>query len=176
MAFKHYQGTPPAVRAAWRCPSCGAPNTGALEDGCVACGVGKDAKPAAQVIYPEEGGDSNFKQWWDAQPVVELSRLSTYEVAKRAWEAAVHVYWERKATPHSEVAEVPTAGRGWSMELVDPQQGRVIPDPRTHATVVAALAFYLDNTLRYGAVPGQLSAEECSQLIAKLSPEEVASE
>lgn len=50
-------------------------------------------------------------------------------------------------------------------------------DTRGQATVLAALAFYRDNMLSYGAVPGQLSAEECNQLIAKLQPaEEVPSE
>ena len=43
-------------------------------------------------------------------------------------------------------------------------------DPRQRDTILAALAFYRDNQLAYGVVPGQLSAEECSALIAKLQP------
>ena len=51
-------------------------------------------------------------------------------------------------------------------------QGEQMVDQRTKQTILAALAFYRDSTLAYGAIPGQLSAQEVSELINKLSPTE----
>lgn len=42
----------------------------------------------------------------------------------------------------------------------------------THQTILAALAFYRDNVLNYGAIAGQLDAAGVTALIARLTPEE----
>ncbi len=45
-------------------------------------------------------------------------------------------------------------------------------DDRVQQTLLAALAAYRDNYLAYGGIPGQLSAQEVTELITKLTPKE----
>jgi hypothetical protein len=40
--------------------------------------------------------------------------------------------------------------------------------PKAHATLVAALRFYQENTLVYGPLEGQLTSDEVDQLVASL--------
>ena len=54
----------------------------------------------------------------------------------------------------------------------DPQVGPRQADARTHQTILAALAAYRDNYLAYGGIVGQLSAQEVTELITKLTPKE----
>jgi hypothetical protein len=49
-------------------------------------------------------------------------------------------------------------------------QTRVLDDA-TRATVLAALRFYEENSLRYGATEGQLTAKQVKALVARLDPE-----
>lgn len=61
-----------------------------------------------------------------------------------------------------------------------PPQDRPEQDTRevgaeTLATILAALAFYRDHQLGYGAIPGQLDADAVTALITRLTPEEAHS-
>jgi hypothetical protein len=78
---------------------------------------------------------------------------------------------QRAVLPASAPARSTTGG--WVLAMIDPQTKEpTLTDARTQDTILAALAFYRDNQLAYGAVPGQLSAQECTALIAQLSPQE----
>lgn len=179
MAFRHFGGSVPPVRVAWTCPTCGDKQVGPLEDGCTTCTAGADARKAEQALAlggpkTDEGGDLNFLKWWDAH-ATEFQHADVYNIAKAAWEEAYHQAWYGKeAVPpaRSVTIAAPTTG-GYLLAMVTPESHEsILTDQRTHATILAALAFYRDNQLAYGGLSGQLDAAEVSALITKLTPRE----
>jgi len=186
MAFRHFQGSPPVVHAAWTCPTCGAKNVGALEDGCPACKVGQDAQVAGHApvdLTPVRAVVNAYVAWREGLRVQDLpdafdDQLQFAFTAGAAWQRE-QAAPAGNATPTrgdggNESSVAATTG-GWVLLMV-PKHGdandEVGVDTRTQGTILAALAFYRDNQLAYGAVPGQLSAQECTALIAQLSPQE----
>lgn len=188
MPLKFWEGSVPNTRAAWSCPSCGAPNTGALPDGCVACGAGKDggkvATPFARTLAHTETVDeahAAFLEW--ASTLKDLASQPLREHGEAAFKAGAA--WQRQhqiqptAGPLTALAPLvggtaaaPPLG-GFMLALVHPEtHDTQVPDPRAHQTILAALAFYRDNQLGYGPLPGQLSAAEVTSLITQLSPQE----
>lgn len=187
MALRHYQGTPKPVAAVWHCPTCKAENTGPLEAGCPRCKAGADAKkvgpkpppaapPAPLVSAPEPEpiepmlrtpSRQAFETWCiDAQcdPNEEV-------IAWDAWEAGIA--WQlAQAREVSTPTTLPVATA--QLILVVNEQEMQPLDPRARLTILEALKFYRDNHLGYGAQPGQLTADEVTDLIAQLSPEETA--
>ncbi len=183
MAFRHGQhGAITNKGVVWHCPSCNAENTGALEAGCQACKAGADAAIAAgQAQHPIAGNP--FEAWLDEQYPTGVD-TSHFVIARKAWVAGVQYgQWQQQQT--APVGNTPQAGSGggtgstpaapeggYTVELISPRHVHLPVDPQTHATILAALAFYRDNQLAYGVIPGQLSAQECTQLITQLSPPE----
>ena len=179
MALKHYAGG--GLREAstvWKCPTCGAENTGKLEAGCSACGAGGDAKKAAEAEAAFRAGPSpsSARLAFEAflrEPAGPHDLWDAFEAGVR-WAMDLQgkvTAQDRPAPP--EAPAVPPGG--FRMALVDytlPQPLPILVEARTQTTVVAALAFYRDNQLAYGALPGPLSAAEVDTLIAQLTPPE----
>lgn len=200
MALRHYKGGLPTAPAptAWKCPSCLAVNMGPLEAGCVQCGAGADGahkgqapveSPGAAVPAPPQSQARPLSQARGAEPP---SRVDVPSGAAEAWEAWV----EQRAGSEVNwglVRGAFMAGVAW----VQGQQQEVAPElpqapdlylylvnretmaedglqgmanDATRNTVLAALAFYRDNALSYGSVPGQLSAQQVTELIDRLTP------
>jgi hypothetical protein len=182
MALKHWGGTPREPLAEWRCPTCGTEQTGPLKAGCQACGAGADGRKVEE------------------KPVGASAPLVQSGVAKRPAEPLAQApvrpeylgfdEWQRQYPNADDLLEAFMAGVAWARaQAVVPE---VIPSTRPSAapttlvqmdiafsdaatceTIIAALAFYRDNQLQYGAVPGQLTAEQVTDLITRLSPQEV---
>lgn len=207
MAFRHYGGTPAPVRVAWRCPTCGSENTGALEEGCASCRAGADAAKSSDprrgpgppttesLLQSMTGGPQEllgllppnvvpvvlaFRAWVKAE--IPLDHIADPAQLQKAFIAGAAWAREQQAAPagtgtltSSEGGNERTlaAAQGsWVFMLAHLETQEEIPvDHRTHFTILAALAFYRDNQLAYGAVPGQLDAQECSALIDKLTPQ-----
>ncbi len=131
---------------------------------------------------------------WSTEFALQVvdGRYSPQRIAEIAFLAGVEWIEKQQAAPAgnasngvggNERPEAATEG-GWGIALIDPRSKgeemdpawelTEIVDPRAHATIVAALAFYLDNQLGYGAIPGQLTAAECRSLIEKLKEPEGA--
>lgn len=187
MAFRHFAGTPPAPAAGWKCPSCAVLNTGPLEGGCTSCHAGD---PKAQRVRqpidrsPLRAVVNAFMEWRRGLadlPEALDDQLQYAFTAGAAW-AQTQAAPAGNA-PHTGsgggVESTPAAAiseGGWTMALcpADPDVALRQADPRTHATIVAALASYRDNFLAYGNLDGQLTAAEVSELILKLTPKEIA--
>jgi hypothetical protein len=173
MAFRHYTGTVQTKASVWRCPTCNAEVTTPLEQGCPQCNAGRDAAQARaakamEQALPSTQSRTPLEQWVYARYPEGLDTAG-WVIAQGAWDAAIR--WEnRQRKEHTEVAKVP-AGGSWELAMISAGEHDKL-DPRAHQTIVAALAFYRDNQLAYGAVPGLLSAQECSELIEKLQPQE----
>ncbi len=181
--LRFWEGTIPNTRAAWNCPTCGAPNTGPVPDGCVACGAGKDggkvATPFARTLTHTETVDeahAAFLEW--ASTLKDLASQTLREHGEQAFKAGAA--WQRQMLDNvvrvvvgTGPATTPTAQGGFMLALVHPEtHDTQLPDPRVQQTILAALAFYRDNQLGYGPLPGQLSAAEVTSLITQLSPQE----
>ncbi len=189
MAFRHGEhGVLTTKSAIWFCPSCGKENTGPLEAGC-ACGVYKDAKKVTPVVKDNiiipafdpkslDPQEVAFSQWYNKSS----DHLDAHDMSREAFAAGVA--WAR-GNPLPRPVPLPSdavvASGGWNLAMThsdpstwgDPEHMNTPLDKRAQETIKAALAFYRDNTLQYGPIPGQLSAAECTQLIATLSaPEE----
>lgn len=180
MAFKHYGGSTPAGPAEWICPSCQHVNTVPLKAGCQACRAGADARKVEEIplVPPRTAGASDedhaFYTWvLNARPqwhpsASETDKLKEAFMAGVAWAQAqptlggtVHSYNATATTPvrvEDGVARIVIEGFSTEAEQV------------TRATVLAALAFYRDNVLGYGSMPGQLDAAGVDALIARLTP------
>jgi hypothetical protein len=198
MGFRFYAGTPPVVHTTWKCPTCGTANTGPLEEGCAMCKVGADATPA-QAALPQTGDPiidpvySAFLTW--AETLHDVANQTLRQHGEAAFRAgAAWATGNRTPLPAplpvtpSMLLVTPAIGAvswvtstngqppitsegGWMLAMVPPDTHEpTLIDQRTQATVLAALMFYRDNQLGYGAVPGQLSAQECAALIVKLTP------
>lgn len=172
MAFRHGDhGTLTRQGVVWKCPSCGRENATPLEQGC-ACGAGADATVATERVVLDEVSriDSPFEAW---MRITYPQGVTTNEwvVAHAAWEAGVA--WAGRAQGQSS-DPIPSGSQGgYVLGLVKTSDlSSTVMEVRTQATILAALDFYLGNQLAYGAVPGQLSAAECQELIAKLRPVE----
>lgn len=191
MALKHWQGSIPNKPVAWHCPSCTAENTGPLERGCTSCHAGDPAY--AKVAVQREAHNELVQRQQHPDGVLEgaSTAFDTWYTGPESgrdtgWAAfAAGVRWARtQAAPAGNAltegvgsTERPEAAPqgGWMLALIPPGSGALDAqdvDPRTQATVLAALAFYKDNQLGYGDIPGQLTATECSQLIAQLQEQE----
>jgi hypothetical protein len=182
MALRHYQGSIQEKPAAWSCPSCGRSNTTPLEQGC-ACGVGRDAKVAAQAQQVVEaiaerrdalsrntpGIDNAFDSWYATGPEEQRDLAWKAFVAGATW--AMRQRPENRPDP--DAVRMPTGG--YYLRIVGDHEGvggdGVLVDARTQQTILAALRFYAENQLVYGAVAGQLDVEEVKGLIAKLEPQ-----
>lgn len=203
MPLRHYAGTIRTAPVAWKCPSCQAENTGALEGGCVQCGAGKDGKsklvqpiealPPALVHEPvlRDPVHQGFQQWYDTTTLPDIDAVGLIALLEQAFNGGVnwHISGGRGVpagyTPITELvggaapapaqnAEPPK--EPYMIALVDPVSHEPeYVDQATQATLVAALNFYLGNQLAYGAIPGQLNAEQARALLNKLqSSEEIA--
>lgn len=196
--LKYYQGTIKPASTAWVCPSCKQENLGALEAGCAHCSAGKDAGKAQRIEATSTPPAADPFEWWIAKtcgagwhelkpPAHTDDLLHMY---RKAFAAGVDWARENLGTPASNATEgvggnvrpeAATTG-GWGLTMVhsdpatwgDPAHMASPLDARAVHTVLAALAFYRDNQLAYGAVPGQLDAQEVSKLIEQLSPQEPA--
>lgn len=175
MALKHYLGVPKPVTAAWTCPTCQHQNTGPLEAGCSACKAGADARKAEPTAPPEVSeAERNFNAFVTVTYPLGLSP-STYTVAQQAYMAGVRWAQTRQeiAAMTQPAAPVPTAEGGYTLILATPDQKDAdCVDRATHQTILHALASYRDNVLAYGAIRGQLTAQEVSELIVKLTPKD----
>lgn len=175
MAFRHYGGSTPSARAPWKCPSCGAENSGPLEQGCSACGAGGDAKKLDSPLAPPRGStvpdvladtsvEYGFHQWWEGRK--DLYPDANEDLLMHVFAAGVD--WMRRVLQRTAVP-APPAGRTEMDALVD-VAFIDLQDPIVRATLAAALSFYIDNQLTYGAIPGQLDAEGARALLAQLQP------
>lgn len=180
MAFRHYGGEPKPVSTAWTCPTCGTGNTGPLEGGCVACKAGADAKRStllrgstilAPIQLPTDALLEAFEGWYGQQTPQALR--GERDAALLGFIGGVH--WARSLPEHAPAvpALLPIVTGGHLLAMVHSTSHEpTLLDSRTQRTILAALAFYRDNTLAYGAVPGELSAEETTQLIEQLTEPE----
>lgn len=179
MAWRHGQHGGIGGAAIWKCPTCGTANSGPLEGGCASCKAGADAKARGQAETPRHtvSGRSPFEHWVEETYENDLDTAG-WSIASAAWDAGVKWAQGRSEPLPPGVTVVVTEGEGeaggWTVELVAANAVHHVVDPQTQNTIVAALAFYRDNQLAYGAVPGQLSAMEVSELIEKLLPKEQA--
>ena len=184
MAFRFGDhGTISRQQVIWKCPTCGTENAGPLEQGCTACKAGADAKTPAQAARIVEAAPgpsvTAFYQW-----ATQLGLDATRSELQEAWIAGAR--WARsQAAP---AGNVPGEGEGIDaatttrvvpvggslLATIDPitHDPTGLLDTRTHTTILAALAFYRDNTLSYGSVAGQLSAQEVTELLDQLTPKE----
>lgn len=142
-------------------------------------------KTAAATASSTRAEDEAFTAWVLRQPVA-LS-LDGQAVARRAFLAGVD--WARGVAerfpedprdPQVQQREATPApsGGGAQLYITTPQGwlaggGTELVEDRTLQTILAALIFYRDNQLGYGAVPGQLDAQEVSVLVARLTPAEL---
>jgi hypothetical protein len=94
---------------------------------------------------------------------------STWVIAEAAWAAGA--IWAADQRPASHVPGGTRAGAPGELIMITATSQEPL-DPRTHATILAALRFYAENQLVYGAVAGQLDVEEVKGLIAKLEPQQ----
>ena len=176
MAFRHgNHGTLTHRSTLWQCPTCGQENGGRLEDGCPACKAGADAKKAP-TAFPSrrqdvpDAVDVAFLLWLP-ESGLQGATFTTEHLSMAFKAGAAWATGNREPLPPPLLA---TAG-GWTVALIPPDTHEpVLVDARTEATLLAALAFYRDSQLSYGAVPGQLTAAEITELIEKLSPKEAA--
>jgi hypothetical protein len=189
MALKHWTGTIREPAVVWHCPSCGSEQTGALKDGCTACKAGADAKAAQQartLTGVDERGMNLADRTSGTEPVYAACNewLKHATPGERTLDQAfiAGATWQ-SLQGNSALSSVPghdptfdkvyeTPQGGWQVAIVNPHGTAPPMDDRTHATLLAALAFYRDNQLAYGGLPGQLSAEEVTELITKLTPQE----
>ena len=187
MALKYFGGRTPSVDAPWTCPSCGAENQVPLKAGCQVCRAGADAKkvgstptqdavraaapvpadPARPDAYvptgaaPAQGADA--EQAWNSwsTEVCRITHVPDLDLLKEAFMAGIA--WARGDAQAARIegrVTPPVVLAGWDF------------DQTTQHTILAALAFYRDNQLQYGAVPGQLDAQQVTDLIQRLSPQE----
>jgi hypothetical protein len=139
--------------------------------------VGRDAKVAAAVVSKPSIGDPVTTAFWTWLDTAKLSNLDTesddnLEQAFRAGIAWALKQAEQMIDPKPLPALADATGSYYMVLRQTNVQGEQMVDQRTQQTILAALAFYRDSTLAYGAIPGQLSAQEVSELINKLSPTE----
>lgn len=198
MAFRHYEGSPRPRAAAWKCPSCHADNTGPLEDGCTSCGAGADARkgtdnrvpPAAASAMkpppsqaPADGVPPLKMERWEVAysglTDTQLLEMDERDLFKAGWDAALK--WGVTApvrkptamtTGPSEGEDAPRKEKLILATMLPHTDSVGAVDDTTRDTILAALAFYRDNQLAYGPQPGQLSAEQVTELITQLTPEE----
>jgi hypothetical protein len=104
--------------------------------------------------------------------VPEVGLLKEAFMAGVAWaQGQVRVPHE---VPYEPVEIAPDMPNGARLLLSEPplvDTGEPL-DPSTLATLLAALAFYRDNVLNYGLIPGQLAPEAVTELITRLTPQE----
>lgn len=199
MALKHYGGSTPAGPSEWTCPSCQAVNTVPLKAGCQSCGAGGDArkvgapsvtvdKPRAmgptETQYPSVYGAKAALDWMRATdrpldqgtPWANSEEMQEAFMAGVAWaqaqQAQVLTYAEATAVPlNTPDPDWDDPKRPLTLWIEDTKHQDRVDEP-TLGTILAALAFYRDNVLGYGGMPGQLTAEQVTELITRLSPQE----
>ena len=183
MAFRHFGGSVPPVRVAWTCPTCGDKQMGALEAGCTKCQAGADAKKAAPKFIPEadveaENVHAAFIEW--SSMLRDVASQTLREHGEAAFKAGAA--WQRQQldtvvrVAAAAQATTPNSEGGYLLAMVTPDTHEsTLIDQRTHDTILAALAFYRDNQVAYGTMPGQLDAAEVSALITKLTSPEAES-
>lgn len=127
-----------------------------------------------------------FERWLARQPRMDTA---TQMVAKRAFLAGMDWAWKRDEIDHPDPRDSPVRGAIEGEAALDlseqppaPLEGATLYisdygddgvhqiDDRSKDTIVAALLFYKDNQLGYGAIPGQLSAQEVTELVKRLVP------
>jgi hypothetical protein len=175
---RHYQGGGLGQVGIWGCPSCGADNTGPLEQGCSSCGAGKPTRtmsaptsptpPPPAAAAPEEGqvrpGDV-ADVWASDHPEV----VSIAEAYRAGYLAGVRA--AQAAQQAARAAQQASAAAAASAVPV--------PDAKAYRTMVAALSLFRDQVLAghpEEVTSGEwLSAEEAttviSQLVELLGPE-----
>lgn len=205
MAFRHFGGKVPEPLTEWDCPSCGATNTVPLKAGCQTCRAGADARKVGSTpqqdavrqaqaipIDPADPAEKAFYAW-----AIETRLDSQHKsAAKEAFMAGVawaQAQQDARGVPGPAGVDLraPATGPVVTSPVIGQVHLRLAPlpfeetndhceqgealDEATAQTILAALAFYRDNQLAYGAVPGQLSAEQVTELITQLSPQEAES-
>lgn len=200
--LRHWTGSIPNKPVAWHCPSCTAENTGPLERGCTSCHAGDPAyaKVAQQTETYNESKLQHvdlsglrarvkaYVDWRDRNrehiPIVLDDALQFAFEAGADWArtegAAPAGNALHEGVGGNERTEAAQPTGGWMVALIAPRtfaEDELIQlptpvGPRAQITILAALAFYKDNQLGYGDIPGQLTATECSQLIAQLQEQE----
>jgi hypothetical protein len=173
MPLRHYQGSIPTARAVWVCPTCHQENSTPLEAGCPHCRAGADARRAMEApvrIVPTASGLPPAEEAFEAWLVGYAQNIQDYPVAKVAKDAFMAgIAWVEAsgyAIPHV------TGGTAGPVVIHSVWNAIDFHDPLVRATLAAALAFYIDNQLRYGSVPGQLGVEDARVLLAQLQQPE----
>jgi hypothetical protein len=159
---RHYTGGGLGAETGWKCPSCGAENTGPIAQGCQLCGAGKPGQRAADPPPPPPPRAEALKQ----------------DVEQDVDEATAWV----KAHPRASITDAYTAGyvegfRAARRQLLDQQEQQradsaFAPEGKVGRTMIAALELFRDQILASQPEEVQsgewLSAHEVSQLIQQL--------
>jgi len=158
----------------WVCPTCRAENVGTVDQGCSnpECPT-QTAKPAhkgqAPVVYldADHAAEAAWQAWLEqtrqpASPVIRQAFLA-------GWESGAA--WSGK-TPGEAGESVPEeSAEVQEIYLMSATTTHPIPvDAATRLTIINALAFYRDNQLGFGSVPGCLSARQVDEFLAKITP------
>jgi hypothetical protein len=177
MAFRHWQGSVPVKANAWKCPTCGNEVSNPLEQGCPHCQAGRDAAQARvakamEQALTREGPEDPEKVAFDAWFKTHYSERDD-AVTRVRLAFAAGAAWAAGQQAKDPIVSVAKPEGGWVLGMGEDHATMLkVVDPRTTQTILAALTFYRDHQLGYGTIPGQLSAQECSELITKLSPTE----
>lgn len=176
---RHFDGPGLGQLIAWKCPACGADNSGPLEAGCQLCGSGRpgthvgQAPPAtAESAAIGEATDPSivaYEDWWfTAKPVFDREHFRTalggldlatlQGLVKRAFVAGFRRGHTHLMNSHSEAAE-PKSLPG-PVALPFPVEGKAA------RTLIAALRAFID-TLFMEATDEIDSGEWCSVEEAK---------
>ena len=172
---RHYTGRPMASGAGvWVCPTCRSENVGTVDDGC-----GNPECPTRQA----QARKGEPQQQGSGRPS-SVSSLVHDEAAAAAWDAwsegrpsnpairdAFFAGWESGLAYGGGQGEAPPTGGPVTPTLSLSLGDHPVDDP-TRDTILAALAFYRDNTLAFGPIPGQLTAQQVTDLLSQLTPKD----
>jgi hypothetical protein len=157
---RHYQGAGLGQVGLWGCPSCGADNTGPLEQGCSSCGAGR---PAPRPEPPTPPAPTPYQAGYDNGPAPRVSERTTDDPP--------YSYPTYSATDtHALVDRAYQAGykAGYEAAMRDIQgrqqaagQGTFLSQYKRQRTIVAALELFREQVL-VGSTEEVASGEWCS--------------
>jgi len=141
---RHYTGGGLGMEGGWKCPSCGAENSGPIAQGCQLCGAGR---PGHRVDTPP--------------PAPERSRSDD---PGEAW---------AEAHPHASLRDAFLAGYEAGVRTARLAAPAFAPEGKVNRTIAAALALFRDQVLAGNPEEVQtgewLSAAEVTQLLARIT-------
>lgn len=93
MAERHYVGSGLGEMLLWKCPRCGADNTGPLSEGCKSCGSGTAKPRHVELPHGASSGDlrtmETFERWLLKKPPAWMKlRTFLWEAWQAAWQTA----------------------------------------------------------------------------------------